>query len=57
MAIQIVITLADNGAVQIQGPIQDKMACYGLLEVAKDLVRDYEAPVVQPANGLLIGRN
>lgn len=30
-----------TGQVQINGPIQNKMLCFGLLEIAKDAVREY----------------
>ena len=48
MSIEIRITLDKNG-VRVEGPIQDKLLCFGLLEAAKDVVRSYdpaEAPRV-----------
>lgn len=35
------ILLNDNGQVQVNGPIADRVLCYGLLEVAKDSVQAY----------------
>ena len=43
--IQLIITMDEEnkGMVNVSGPIHDKILCYGLLEVAKDAVRAYEA--------------
>ena len=46
---QIVISLLDTGEVGVQAPLTDKVLCYGLLEAAKDAVREYQPPLVQPA--------
>ena len=55
---ELTIRLLDNGAVQVTGPINDPVACYGLLEMAKDSLREHWAkitkqPVVQVAHALL----
>ncbi len=36
---KLTITLSPNGGVQVHGPIDNAMLCYGLLEVAKDVIR------------------
>ena len=36
---KLTITLSPNGQVSVTGPIDNAMLCYGLLEVAKDVVR------------------
>ena len=36
---KLTITLSPNGGVSVNGPIDNAMLCYGLLEVAKDVVR------------------
>lgn len=41
---QIVISLLPDNRVIVQGPCQDKMACYGLLDCAKDAIRDLHTP-------------
>jgi len=42
--VQLIVTLNTvNGQVSVSGPIQNKILCYGLLEAAKDAVRDYVA--------------
>ena len=39
--IELKITMSPSGQVQVTGPIQNKMLCYGMLEAAKDAVRDF----------------
>jgi hypothetical protein len=41
--IEIKITLQDDGQVLVNGPLQDKIPCYGLLEMAKEIIKDYKA--------------
>ena len=43
--VQITIKLAENGEVQVHGPLAAKVLCFGLLEAAKFVVQNYvEAP-------------
>ena len=37
--VRLQITMKANGSVEVNGPIDNAMLCYGLLEVAKDIVR------------------
>jgi len=37
------ITIEDNGAISVNGPIHDKILAYGMLESAKDAVREFLA--------------
>lgn len=50
---QIVITVTfstRDGSVNVNGPVADKVFCYGVLEMAKDAVRRYNPNrIVQPA--------
>lgn len=39
---QIILTLEDNGQLNLQGPIENSILCYGMLEVAKDILRDFQ---------------
>ena len=49
MPVSIIITREENGQVHINGPLGDKIFCYGMLEVAKDIVRNYKVPdIIQP---------
>jgi hypothetical protein len=41
MKAKIVIEFLDDGRIFVNGPIQDKVLCYGLLEAAKDAIREY----------------
>jgi hypothetical protein len=41
--VQIVITVSADGGVQLAAPLHDKILCYGLLELAKDMVRAHNA--------------
>jgi len=50
--LQITITLTDDGrfGVQSTGNLADKIAHYGMLDLARDAIRDYKAPpLVAPA--------
>jgi hypothetical protein len=39
----LTIKLLPDGSININGPIADKVLCYGMLEAAKDAVREYVA--------------
>lgn len=47
------ITIDDRGQVSINGPIENQLLCYGLLEVARDTIREHNArktsPVIAPS--------
>lgn len=47
--IVITITLISDDAVQINGPLTNKILCLGMLERAKDAVREFKPPIVIPA--------
>lgn len=64
MAFQIVISVSDQGAVNVAGPgevLGNKVLAYGVLELAKDAIRNVQAEVPRivpaafvpppPANG------
>lgn len=47
--IQLVITLTtENGkqSVNASGPLADRLLCYGMLEMARDAIRDYKVPTI-----------
>lgn len=51
MALKLTLTLHDDGQLQLDGPLHDKILCFGLLEVAKDAIRSHQAkPRVQPVS-------
>ena len=33
--------MQDDGSINVNGPVGNKTLCYGMLEAAKDAVRDY----------------
>lgn len=41
--IQLIIELDAQGSIHVGGPIHDKVLCYGLLEAAKDAIREHVA--------------
>lgn len=41
MKAQLVITWEDNGNINVQGPIENKLITYGLLEAARDAIKDF----------------
>ena len=54
--IVLAVTLnRESGQVNVSGPLADKVLCLGLLEMAKNLVHNYTAPVgpkiLVPGNG------
>lgn len=40
MSFRIEIVLDDNGSISVTGPIQNEILTFGLLEKAKDVIRD-----------------
>ena len=38
---KLTIILSPNGKVQVEGPVDQAMLCYGLLDVAKDVIRTH----------------
>lgn len=53
IAIQII--LMSDGQIKVVGPLLgDKTACYGLLELAKDAIRELHTPkITKPSGGLI----
>lgn len=60
MAMELKIVVDDSGAVQVSGPIDNKVVAYGLLEVAKEAIATHHLQSqnkIQPAPaGLIIPR-
>lgn len=56
MKIQFVITYDQStGQVQIQGPVENKVLVYGLMELVKDAVRQ-ASEAAQKNGGLVVAR-
>lgn len=53
MPVQLVVTMNENGEIGVNGPIQNQLLCYGLLEMAKVAIQDHAEKnrrLVQPAS-------
>lgn len=58
----LTITVGENGC-RVEGPINDKMTCYGMLELARDAIKtfserqangDAPPPLIVPPHGLRV---
>lgn len=60
MSVKILIELMEDGNVTINGPLENKVLCYGLLKMGEVLVTNYEAkkiiPMVMVPCGSVLGR-
>lgn len=52
--VQLIITLEESGQVGINGPINDKVLCYGLLDCAKDAIKEYNDRLAKERSGIAI---
>ena len=53
---RITVIIDEHGRPSVEGPLQNKILCYGLLQVGIDLVRDHKAaPAIQPVTGAAAG--
>ena len=41
MKVQLLIEMNEQGQVNVSGPINQKMLCYGLLDCARDAIKDF----------------
>lgn len=49
-AVTLTVTMTPDGNVNVNGPIANKVLCYGLLELAKDAIRRYNPErIVRPS--------
>lgn len=56
MAMKISVVIDDEGKASVEGPLHNKLVCYGLLQVGMDLVRSHKpGPQVEPVTGLAAG--
>jgi hypothetical protein len=37
---RLVLTLMSDGSLTVEGPTQDKLACYAMLELGRDAIKD-----------------
>ena len=43
---RLIITIQDDGSVGVTGPLNNKLLCYGILEAAKDAIKNYQPSVL-----------
>ena len=43
-AFQLVISMTAEGKVDVTGPLDQKVICYGLLAMARDIIQHYQPP-------------
>ena len=43
IAARLIITIDKKGGLKVEGPINDTILCFGLMEAAKDVIRGYAA--------------
>jgi hypothetical protein len=56
-SLQLVITMDQlTGALNVTGPIQNAVICFGMLEAAKDVIRKYieanQSSIIRPGLGV-----
>jgi len=61
-AVELIIRLNAAGKVEVTGPVEQRLVCYGLLEVARDVIAAYqpaESRIVPPPAAVIpmIGGN
>ncbi len=58
MAVELKITMDDTGNVGVNGPIDNLILCYGLLEIARQSVQKHHdtkaSNLIQPAKGFFL---
>ncbi|KKK64214.1 hypothetical protein LCGC14_2986500 [marine sediment metagenome] len=59
---KLTITMSPNGEVRVHGPIDNGILCFGLLEVAKDVIRERikkkaVSPIIQPITRVVLPGN
>lgn len=54
---ELIIRLTAEGKIEIQGPIDNKLTCYGLLEAGRDAIQEYHdakaRSTIIPVNGAI----
>lgn len=57
MDITLTITLKPSGEVGLNGPIDNKILCLGLMDLARDIVIKYEHKAIQVAPASILASN
>jgi hypothetical protein len=58
--VELKIVMQDDGKIQVTGQLQNKALCYGMLECARDVIKDVsdraqESKIVRTDSGVLNG--
>ena len=56
MKMQLLIMMDEAGNIGIEGPIEQKMLCYGLLDCARDAIKDYNDKAAAQNGRIAIAR-
>lgn len=54
MKAQLVITLEDDGRVNVAGPLNDRVLAYGLLGIARDVVEKFNEEAAAKRGNLVL---
>lgn len=54
MKMELIIRLTDDGQVTVDGPVQDKIFCFGLLEVAKIAINNFKPGAIAVPKGSML---
>jgi len=52
----LTITIEDGKSPEVTGPLNNKLVCYGMLELARDLIKDYKPQEIIPVSGFQLKR-
>jgi hypothetical protein len=56
--VELKITVDDAGKISVNGPISNRMLCYGMLEMARDAINKFvdqnQSPIVQVPPGTIV---
>jgi hypothetical protein len=53
--VQMTITISEQGQLNVNGPIHDKLLCFGLLELAKEAVPEHHRKKANGSGIMLAG--
>ncbi len=54
--VALTVTMTPEGQIQVSGPLENKLLCYGLLEFARDAIQKFEQTprsIIEAARGPL----
>jgi hypothetical protein len=47
--IRLMIELTDEGTVRVEGPLENRILCLGILSMAEEAIKNSEPKLIQPA--------